>query len=101
MNTLLTLVQTLRTCPTHAVTVSPELASRVWSGLIRLEITAKPSLPVMAALVLDDFRFAGLLEAAENQQLQALVRLALDRYEQQTNPPNKFGKLLAGNITKI
>jgi hypothetical protein len=101
MSTLLTLVQTLRTCPTHKTSVQPELVSTVWNGLIRMETTAKPALAVMAALVIEDYRFAGLLTAMENQQLRALVQLALDRYEQQTNPPNKFGKLLAGNLTKI
>jgi hypothetical protein len=97
-NRLLTLVQTLRACPTHEAGISREMFLAGWGELIREDMTPfnKPSLPVMAALLLHDDRFRRLLDEAENQQLAALVQLALDRYEQQTNPPNKFGKLLAG-----
>ena len=41
---------------------------------------------------------ARLLNVTEQEQLRVLVNLALDRYEQQTNPPNKLGKLIAGII---
>ena len=58
----------------------------------------KPTVPVMAALVLHDDRFRSLLNPSEQEQLHALIQLALDRYEQQTNPPNKLGKLIAGLI---
>jgi hypothetical protein len=99
-NRLLTLVQTLRACPTHEASVSREMFIEGWNELIREDMTPfnKPSLPVMAALLLHDDRFRRLLD--ETGQLTALVQLALDRYEQQTNPPNKFGKLLAGCIKK-
>ena len=101
-NRLLTLVQTLRACPTHEASVSREMFLAGWGELIREDMTPfnKPSLPVMAALLLQDEQFGELLDEAENQQLKALVQLARDRYEQQTNPPNKFGKLLAGSIKK-
>ena len=52
----------------------------------------------MGALLLQDHRFARLLNVTEQEQLRVLVNLALDRYEQQTNPPNKLGKLIAGII---
>ncbi len=55
-------------------------------------------LPILAALLLQDHRFARLLNATEQEQLHGLVNLALERYEQQTNPPNKLGKLLVGII---
>ena len=66
---------------------------------------ARPGLyltQVMAALILnnEDDAFGQLLNDAERGQLQSFVNLALDRYEQQTNPPNKLGRLLAGCIKK-
>jgi hypothetical protein len=48
--------------------------------------------------LLHDDRFTQLLNSSEQSQLKALVQMALDRYEQQTNPPNKLGKLIAGLI---
>ena len=102
MSTLLTLVQTLRACPTHEAKVSREIFLECWAVLQREDVTplTKPTMPIMAALLLNDDRFRGLLDQEENLQLLAIVQLAQDRYEQQTHPPNKFGKLLAGSITK-
>ena len=102
MSTLLTLVQTLRACPTHEASVSREMFLECWDELQREDVTplAKPTMPVMAALLIHDDRFRGLLDEEEHLQLLAIVQLAQDRYEQQTNPPNKFGKLLAGCIPK-
>jgi hypothetical protein len=54
----------------------------------------------MAALLLYDDRFTGLLNAAEQAKLRSLVQFALDRYEQQINPPNQLGRRLAGLINK-
>jgi hypothetical protein len=102
MSTLLNLVQTLRACPTNEASVSREMFLECWDELQREDITplAKPTMPIMAALLLNDERFRGLLPEEEILQLLAIVQLAQERYEQQTNPPNKFGKLLAGCITK-
>lgn len=98
MKTKRTLMQTLRACPTHEAGVSRERLTERWNGLIHEELTDKPSLPVMAALLLHDEQFGDLLDEAEEQQLTDLVQRALDRYHQQTNPPNTFGKLLAGSL---
>ena len=99
-NRLLTLVQTLRACPTHEASVSREMFLDCWDELQHEEVAhlTKPTMPIMAALLLNDDRFRGLLHEEENLQLLAIVQLAQDRYEQQTNPPNKFGKLIAGLI---
>jgi len=95
------LMTTLRACPAHETFVSRELFLECWNELTREDVTPfnKPTLPVMAALVLHDDRFEALLNEAEQEQLRACVQLALDRYTEQTHPPNKLGRLLAG-LTK-
>jgi len=97
---LLSLVTKLRACPAHDASISRELFLECWTKLQREDVTPliKPTLPIMAALVLYDDQFAPLLTAAEQAQLLALVNLAVDRYEQKTNPPNKLGKLIAATI---
>jgi len=100
MSTLLNIVEILRDCPTHQPSVTPELVNTVWHELTRTELTGKPAVPVLMALILHDHRFARLFTEAENQQLAALAQLARDRYVQQTQPSNKFGQLLAGIIPK-
>jgi hypothetical protein len=94
------IVATLKACPSHHASVSRERFIEGWTALCRVDVTPfiKPTVPVMAALVLHDDRFASLLNSTEQEQLHALIQLALDRYEQQTNPTNKFGKLIAGLI---
>ena len=94
------IVATLKACPSHHASVSRERFIECWAELCREDVTPfiKPTVPVMAALLLHDDRFRSLLNEAEQLKLKALVQLALDRYEQQTNPPNKFGKLIAGLI---
>lgn len=101
---LLSLVARLKGCPSRAAGVSHELFLECWNELQREDVShlRKPTVPVMAALILnnEDDAFGQLLNDAERMQLRALIKLALDRYEQQINPPNKLGKLLAGAITK-
>jgi len=100
--TLLPLVAKLKACPAHEASVTRERFLACWDALHREEVThlIKPTDSIMAALVLKEARFAQLLTTAEHAQLLALVNLAIDRYDQQTNPPNKLGKLLAGIIKK-
>jgi len=94
------IVATLKACPSHHASVSRERFIEGWAELQREDVTPfiKPTVPVMAALLLHDDRFTQLLNEAEQLKLKALVQLALDRYEQQTHPPNKLGKLIAGLI---
>ena len=99
---LLPLLTKLRACPSHDCKVSREMFIECWNELMREDVTPfiKPTAPVMAALILNDDRFAPLLNEAERTQLLSLVNLAIDRYDQKTNPPNKLGKLIAGIIKK-
>lgn len=101
-DTLLPLVAKLKACPAHDGSVTREMFLTCWDELRREVIShlSKPTGPIMAALVLKDDQFAQLLNEAEQAQLLALVNLALDRYEHQTNPPNKLGRLLSGSIKK-
>ena len=94
------IVATLRARPSHHASVSRERFLEGWAELCREDVTPfiKPTVPVMAALLLHYDRFTQLLNEAEQLKLRALVQLALDRYEQQTNPPNKLGRLLTGLI---
>jgi hypothetical protein len=94
------IVATLKACSSHHASVSRERFIEGWAELQREDVTPfiKPTVPVMAALVLHDDRFRSLLNPSEQEQLHALIQLAQDRYEQQTNPPNKLGKLIAGLI---
>ena len=94
------IVATLKACPSHHASVSRERFIEGWAELCREDVTPfiKPTMPLMAALVLHDDRFAELLNEAEQLKLKSLVQLALDRYEQQTNPTNKLGRLLTGLI---
>jgi len=94
------IMATLTACPSHHASVSRERFIEGWAELQREDVTPfiKPTVPVMAALVLHDDRFSSLLNPSEQEHLHALVQLALERYEQQTNPPNKLGKLITGLI---
>jgi hypothetical protein len=99
---LLPLVAKLKDCPAHDPGITREMFLECWNELRRedIEHLIKPTVPVMAALILHDDRFARLLNPAEQEQLHALINLAIDRYGQKTNPPNKLGKLIAGIIKK-
>ena len=88
----------LKGCPTRHASVTREQFLAGWSELQAERLSHQPTLPLMAALLLHDDRFRQLLNDPELSQLQSLVQLALDRYEQQTNPPNKLGRLLSGLI---
>jgi hypothetical protein len=94
------LIARLKACPARDASITRERFLEGWETLRREEVTSKPSLPILAALVLQDDRFAQLLNEVEQAQLLTLVNRALDRYEQETNPPNKLGKLIAGSLKK-
>jgi hypothetical protein len=75
---LLPLVEKLKDCPSHDESFSREMFMECWDELRREDVSAfvNPTLPVMAALVLNDERFKQLLDETEQSQLSALVNLA-------------------------
>lgn len=100
-NALLPLVAKLRACPVLDNSITEKMLVETWNAFKQInpehgdEITPA----VMAGLVLSDEEdFAQLLNEAERSQLVAMGRLALERYQQKTQPPNKLGKILAAAL---
>ena len=58
----------------------------------------EPAPAVIAGLVLHDENIARLLNVTERAQLLALSTVALERYQEKTNPPNKLGKTIAASL---
>ena len=95
------LLAVLKTCPAHDDSFSEEKLRQVWERLYHQaweqdDDDLRP--PVLAALILFDSQFAQLLNEAERSQMEALVNVAIERYQQKANPPNKLGKLLAATL---
>ena|ERR1043165_9956008 len=93
---LLPLVAKLNSCPTHDNGFSKELVRDAWEGFKDAWRPGNNLTPtVIAALVIHNSTFARLLDEAERAQLLALSNVALERFKEKTNPPNKLGKTLA------
>ena len=98
---LLPLVAKLKACPARDSRFSEKLLIETWGGFRQLAPEHGDAITpaLMAGLVLyDDEQFAQLLNEAERAQLIALARLALERYQERTQPPNKLGKTLAAAL---
>jgi hypothetical protein len=98
---LLPLIAKLKACPSHDNTLSEKMLIETWGQFKQVapehgdEITPA----IMAGLILyDEEQFAQLLNEAERSQMVALAKLALERYQQKTNPPNKLGKIIAAAL---
>jgi hypothetical protein len=98
---LLPLVAKLKVCPSHDNSLSEKMLIETWGSFKQLapehgdEITPA----IMAGLILyDEEQFAHLLNEAERLQMAALAKVALERYRQKTNPPNKLGKIIAAAL---
>ena len=94
------LVAQLKACPTQDTSCSEQLLLEAWE---RFKHTGwdrgmEPTPAVMAGLILHDENTARLLNPAERGQLLALGTLALERYQQKTNPPNPLGKTIAATL---
>jgi len=95
-NPLLPLIAKLKACPTQDTRFSNELLRDAWERFKeawRPEDEVIPS--VVAGLIIRDKDFAQLLNEAERAQMIALSKVALERFKEKINPPNKFGKTLA------
>lgn len=97
---LLPLVAKLKACPAHDNSLSGELLSKTWERFKQRawEPDDEVTSAVMAGVILYDESFAQLLNEAERSQMAALARVALERYQQKTNPPNKLGKIIAAAL---
>lgn len=97
---LLPLVMKLKACPSRDQSLSPEELIKTWNSLKQTDPANGDEITpaVMAGLVLfDGKQFAQLLNKAERSQLAVLAAVALERYLQKINPPNKLGKTLAAS----
>jgi len=98
---LLPLVARLKACPAHDHGFSQKLLAATWDSLKQTDLEHGDELTpsIMAGLVLfDDELFAQLLNVAEQAQLAALAKTALERFKEKTNPPNKLGKTIAAAL---
>lgn len=97
------LVAQLKACPTQDSSFSDRLLAEAWERFKHMgwDRGMEPNPAVMAALVLHDENLARLLTTAERGQLLALGTVALERYQQKTNPPNPLGKTIAATLKEI
>ena len=98
---LLPLVEQLKACPSRDARLTEKMLVETWTAFkqIALEHGDAVTPAVLIGVILYDTEiFAPLLNAAEHAQLQALGKIALDRYLQLTNPPNNLGKTIAAAL---
>jgi hypothetical protein len=98
---LLPLATRLKACHTQDQRITSRLLTDLWGCFrnINLEHGDTVTPAILVGLILyDPGTFASLLNRAEHAQLQALGQRALERYQQQTNPPNKLGKTIAAAL---
>ena len=98
---LLPLVTQLRERPTRDERPSAKQFIETWSAFKQIAPehgdAVTPAI-VVGVILYDTEVFAPLLNGAEHAQLQALGKVALERYLQITHPPHKLGKTLAAAI---
>ena len=94
-NALRRLFAQLKECPSRHNRFPGEMERQTWERF-KQEDELTPA--VLAGLVLYDETFAQLLNEAERSQMLALAAKALERYRQETNPPNQLGKIIAASL---
>ena len=94
------LVARLKACPTQDNSYSEKLLLEAWERFKHTgwDRGTEPTPAVIAGLVMHDENIARLLSTAERMQLLALSTVALERYQQKTNPPNQLGKTIAASL---
>jgi len=98
---LLPLVEQLKACPSRNHRITVKRLNETWACFKTIAPengdTITPA--ILTGLILyDPETFASLLNAAEHAQLLALGKTALERYEQQTHPPNALGKTIVAAL---
>src|SRR4051794_9538975 len=95
-NPLLPLIAKLKACPTQDTKFSNELLCHAWECFKEAWRPGDEVIPsVVAGLIIRDKDFAQLLNETERAQMVALSKVALERFNEKTNPHNKLGKTLA------
>jgi len=99
-NTLRRLFTQLKECPSGYNRFAGEMPRQTWERFKQVAWEPEDELTpaVMAGLILYDETFAQLLNEAERSQMLALAGNALERYRQETNPPNQLGKIIAASL---
>jgi hypothetical protein len=94
------LVERLRACPARDESISHEVLVESWDRLRNesLNHITKPSPAIMAALVLNDRTLGQLLAGGEYEELLALARLAVERYEQRASPRHRIGNVIVATL---
>jgi hypothetical protein len=96
---LLPLVAKLKACPAHDNSFSDGLLRQAWNRFKQADLELTPA--VLAGLIVQDEQFARLLNEAEQAQMTALAKVAWERYQKKTNPPNQLGKLIVEAVKEL
>jgi len=98
---LLPLVTKLKACPSQEDSLSQKGLIETWGCFKTISLehgdTVTPAILVGVILYAEE-TFGRLLTQAERVQLVALGRVAQERYNRKTNPPNKLGKTIAAAL---
>ena len=98
---LMPLLAQLKSCPAREQGLTRKELIATWNSFkeINPEQGDEITPAMMAGLVLfDEEQFAQLLNEAERSQLAALAKMALERFTEKSNPPNKLGKTIAAAL---
>jgi hypothetical protein len=97
-NPLLPLAGLLAQCSSRDGRATSEIVGEAWDELRQVSFKQmdEPSSAVIAAVMINNKVIGEILAPAEHKELLRLARLAQQRYQERTNPPNKVGNLIAG-----
>ncbi len=99
-NALRRLFVQLKECPSRYNRFPGDMPRQTWERFQRVawEPEDEVTPAVLAGVILYDETFAQLLNEAERSQMLALAGKALERYRQETHPPNQLGKIIAATL---
>ena len=91
------LVRRLKLSPSRDTSISKQSFLETWKSFQSSDPEHGDEVTraiIVAVILFDPETFESLLTETELTQLVAIARLALERYQLKTNPPNQPGKLL-------
>ena len=100
---LLALASHLQGCPSSDGSLFRDAAVQAWETVRSQSLRDgdKLSAAIMAALIMSSGQIGQLLTQEERFEFSRLAALALERYEQRTNPSNKLGNLIADILKEL